>query len=319
MTGPLRAVFLVGQTASGKSAVGFRLAREIGAEIISLDSMKVYRGMDIGTAKPTPDRRRAVPHHLLDVVDPHEHFSTARYVEKAEAAAEAIAARGNVPLFVGGTALYLKALVEGLFEGPPADPAFRAGVRRQAAERGNEFVHRRLAEVDPEAARRIHPNDIRRIERALEVYEQTGRPISDLQEQFGTPREELDATVLGLRRERADLLRRIDRRVDRMMAGGLLDEVRRLVSRPEPPGREARQALGYAELMQHLAGELSLDEAVELIKVHTRQFARAQMTWFKRMEWIHWFEVGPDEPAGETAGRLRRFLTDQDALPPPRT
>ncbi len=319
MSGPIRAVFIVGQTASGKGAVAFLLARAVGAEIISLDSMKVYRGMDVGTAKPPPERRRAVPCHLIDVVGPDEHFSTAIYVEQAEAAAEEIAGRGALPLFVGGTALYLKALIEGLFEGPPADPEFRAEVRRQAAEHGNRYVHDRLAEVDPLAAERIHPNDIRRIERALEVYEQTGRPISDLQQQFGEQRDRFDAAVIGLRRGQADLRARIDRRVDRMMEMGLVEEVRRLTAGPHPPGKEARKALGYAELVRHLNGEVSLDEAVDLIKVHTRQFAKAQMTWFKRMDWIEWFEIEPDEPPETTAERVRRHLLDQGVLPPSRT
>jgi tRNA dimethylallyltransferase len=301
---------LVGQTASGKGAAGFLLARRLGAEIISLDSMKVYRGMDIGTAKPPADRRKGVLHHMLDVADPAEHFSTALYVGGAERAAREITERGRLPLFVGGTALYLKAVKEGLFEGPPADPAFRAAIRAAAVERGTDALHARLAEVDPAAAERIHPNDLRRIERALEVYEKTGSPISELQHQFGGTNPTYDATVLGLRRDKEDLLRRIDRRVDKMMAAGFLEEVRRLLM--QPLGQEASQALGYRELIAHLRGECSLDEAVEATKLHTRQFAKAQMTWFKRMERIRWLDIAPEETAESAAERLVELLGERE-------
>ena len=307
---PNRTLFLIGQTASGKGAAAFALAQAIGAEIISLDSMKLYRGMDIGTAKPPPERRQEVPHHMLDVADPHEHFSTALYVEGAERAVEDIASRGAVPLFAGGTALYLKAMTEGLFDGPPADPELRARLRAEAAEHGPEHLHRRLAEIDPDAAAKIHPNDLRRIERAIEVHEKTGTPISKLQTQFGRPSDKADAILMGLRRDKADLHERINRRVDAMMAAGLLDEVRRLAKAPEPLGQEASQSLGYKEMLSHLNGESTLDEAVELLKLHTRQFAKAQMTWFKRMERIEWFDVAPGETAAHVAKRLAAFLRD---------
>jgi len=308
---PIRAGFLIGQTASGKGAAGFQLARRLRAEIISLDSMKVYRGMDVGTAKPPPERRQQVPYHMLDVADPCEHFSTALYVEGADRAARDIAARGALPLFVGGTALYFKALTEGLFEGPPADPEFRAALRKEAAEHGSAHLHQRLAAVDPAAAGRIHPNDLRRIERALEVYEKTGSPISELQDQFGRANDAYDATVLGIRRDKDDLHDRINRRVDRMMAAGLLDEVKALTEGPRPLGKEASQALGYRELLEHLNGEHTLDEAVELTKLHTRQFAKAQMTWMKRFQTAEWFDAAPDEPPGHLADRLERFLGDR--------
>ena len=305
---PIRALFLIGQTASGKGAAGALLARRIGAEIISLDSMKIYRGMDIGTAKPSPGRRRQARYHMIDVADPGQHFSTALYVEGAERTARDVASRGATPLFVGGTALYLKAIAEGLFEGPDADPELRAALRREATELGTERLHERLAQVDPAAAARIHPNDLRRIERALEVYEKTGTPISKLQKQFGKPNERYDATLMGLRRDKADLYARINRRVDAMMAAGLLDEVKRLASGTPPPGKEASQALGYRELLAHLDGEFALEEAVELIKLHTRQFAKAQMTWFKRIEGIHWFDVAPDDTPEQIAACLATFL-----------
>jgi len=302
-----RALFLIGQTASGKGAAAWLLAQRTGAEIISLDSMKLYRGMDIGTAKPPAERRATVRYHMIDVADPHEHFSTALYVEGAERAAWDIVVRGAVPLFVGGTALYLKAITEGLFEGPGADPELRAKLRQEAVEFGIPHLHERLARVDPEAAGRIHPNDLRRIERAIEVYEKTGTPISKLQSQFGTPSDKVDSVIMGLRREKADLEDRIGRRVDAMMAGGLLDEVKRVAAGPKPLGKEAAQAVGYKEILAYLGGECGRDEAVDLIKLHTRQFAKAQMTWFKRIPNVEWFDVAADETPEQIADRLTDF------------
>lgn len=305
---PFRALFIIGQTASGKGAAAWLLAQRIGAEIISLDSMKIYSGMNIGTAKPAPERRAKVRYHMIDVADPHEHFSTALYIEGAERAARDIVARGALPLFVGGTALYLKAITEGLFEGPSADPELRAKLRQEAVEFGIPHLHERLAKVDPEAAGRIHPNDLRRIERALEVYEKTGTPISKLQNQFGTPNDKVDGVIMGLRRERADLENRISRRIDAMMANGLLDEVKRVAAGPNPLGKEASQAVGYKELLAYLADESGRDEAVELIKLHTRQFAKAQMTWFKRIPNVEWFDVAADETPEQIADRLTEFV-----------
>lgn len=306
-----RVLFLIGQTGAGKSAVAAILAAKIGAEIISLDSMKIYRGMDIITAKPPAERRRKVPHHMVDIAQPHEHFDTALYVKGAERAVGQITSRGAVPLFVGGTALYLKALTEGIFEGPAADPEFRAKLRCQAAQLGTLHLHQRLEKLDPAAARKIHSSDLRRIERALEVYEKTGKPISELQKQFARPSEKYDTVIMGLRREKTDLRQRIDRRVDSMMAKGLLEEVRRLASSPGPPGRGASQALGYKELLAYLRGESGLTEAVEMIKLHTRQFAKAQMTWFKRLEGVEWFDVAANEAADQVAERLAAYAAKQ--------
>ena len=296
-------VFLIGPTASGKSSVGLCLAELIDGEIISLDSMQLWRTMDIGTAKPTPDERARVPHHIIDLLDPSESFSVARYVDLACEAVVAIAARGRAPLFVGGTALYLKALTAGLFEGPAADWALRARLRETAEERGPQFLHEQLRCVDPAAADRIHPNDLRRIIRALEVYEKTGRPISELQQQWGGAHAEESPPIFGIERERDDLYDRINRRVDQMMAEGFLDEVRRVLG--HRPGREASQALGYKELIAHLRGEMpDLDEAVELIKRNTRRFAKRQLTWFRAFPQIIWFEAAPDDPPEEVAGRI---------------
>ena len=296
----VRSVFLVGPTASGKSEVGLCLAEMAGAEIISLDSMTLWREMDIGTAKPTPAERARVRHHLIDVLDPAESFNAARYAELAAAAAGDIQARGRVALFVGGTGLYLRALVAGLFEGPQADWPLRDTLKNFAAEHGTRALHERLRSVDPAAAERIHQNDLRRIVRALEVFEKTGKPITELQQQW-RPRADQWPPVICLELDRHDLYERIDRRVDAMMAAGFLAEVQRLLQRPRGVGQEAAQALGYKELIAHLRGEIALDDAVELIKRNTRRFAKRQMTWFRSIPQVRWFAIRAGQPAAEIA------------------
>ena len=292
-------LFLVGPTASGKTTVGIEVALRIGAEILSLDSMSLYRGMDIGTAKPTPAERDRVPHHLVDIADPHEAFSTGRYLAAAEAAIADVVARGKRPLFVGGTALYLKAFTEGFFDGPSADWALRNRLIAEAEEHGLPALHERLKAVDPAAAARIHPNDLRRIVRALEVLEVTGRPISEQQTQWGqAPQVGRLCHLVGLRRGRKELCERISRRVDAMFAAGLVDEVRRLLRGTHSasnvsPGisHAAAQFVGYREVIAHLRGELTLDEAVENVKARTRQFAKRQMTWFRSFPQIRWVDA----------------------------
>ena len=290
--GRRRLWFLVGPTASGKTSVALAVAERTGAEILSLDSMAVYRGMDVGTAKPTREERARVPHHLLDLVAAHEAFSTGRYVEAAEAAVADIVARGRIPLFVGGTALYLKALTEGFFDGPPADWTLRNRLKAEAAERGTAPLHERLRTLDPAAAERTHPNDLRRIVRAIEVHAATGRPISEQQTQFGTPSSQYDCTVAGIRRDRAELYERIDRRVDAMLGQGLVEEVRLLLGDARGISHAAAQFVGYREVIAHLRGDLSLDDAREKIKTRTRQFAKRQLTWFRHIEGIRWVEAG---------------------------
>ena len=318
MSEPTAILVLTGQTASGKERLALAVARRLGSvparrdcagEIVSADSMKVYRGMDVGTAKASPEDRRAVPHHLVDVaeVSPGPNpdkigtggagapgFSTARWVELADAAVADIAARGHVPIISGGTMLYLKALLEGLFEGPAADEELRARLSAEAEAQGTAALHARLAQVDPDAAGRIHPNDLRRIIRALEVWELAGAPISALQTQWGARRGRYRPLLVAVRRSPEDLDRRIAERVRRMVEAGLEDEVRRLSARPGGMALGPRQALGYAEMLEHLAGRLSCEEAVEEIVLHTRQFARAQMKWLKRLEGLVWLDAAPD-------------------------
>jgi len=275
--------FLTGPTAAGKTGVGVELARRINAEIVSLDSMTLYREMDIGTAKPSDAERRAVPHHLIDVIGPHEEYSLARYVEAAHRCIDEIRARAREVLFVGGTPLYLKGLLRGIFKGPPADWDFRETLQEESRQHGSEMLHQRLAKVDPVAARRLHPNDTRRIIRALEVYEKTGRTISELQRQFEVGRPADACRVFVLDWPRDQLYDRINRRVDQMFAAGLVEEVGRLLGATRPPSRTARQAVGYRETIEHLEGKRTLPETIDLVKRHTRQFAKRQSTWFRSL------------------------------------
>lgn len=304
MDPPVPILVITGQTATGKERLALAVAVRLGGEIISADSMKVYHGMDIGTAKASPEECRAVPRYLIDVAEPDETFSTARWVELADAAIADIDARGRVPIVSGGTALYLKALLEGLFEGPAADAEIRARLRAEAERRGSAALHARLAEVDPDAARRIHPNDLRRIVRALEVWEATGSPISALQTQWGSRRRCYRPLIVAIRRAPDDLNRRIEARVRRMVDAGLLEEVRRLAARPGGLAHGPRQALGYAEAIKHLEGRMTWPEAIEAIVLHTRQFARAQMKWFRRFEKLHWLDAEADATTEELANRV---------------
>ena len=304
MTEILRnAWYLTGPTAAGKTAVGIELAQRLGAEIISLDSMALYCGMDIGTAKPLPAERRAVMHRLIDIIEPSEEFSVAQYLAAATAAANEIAAGGKRVLFVGGTALYLKALLRGLFEGPTADWNLRRELEEVVRVEGPDALHKRLAEVDPSAAAKLHPNDVRRIIRALEVHRVTGKTISSLQQQFdrGHSADECRVFVLDWPREQLD--QRIRKRVDEMFAGGFVEEVRGLISQHATrPGkialsRTARQAVGYKEVLELLDGQRDLPATIELVKLRTRQFAKRQLTWFRSLSECRWIAVGePLEP-----------------------
>ena len=296
--------FIIGCTASGKGSLGRELAGRTGGEIISIDSMKVYRRMDIGTAKPSADVLRKIPHHLIDIVEPSEDFSVARYVQQVEPVIADIHRRGKPIFVVGGTPLYAKALAEGLFEGPGANADIRARLHDAAEKDGREALYGRLRQIDPQAAGRIHPNDLRRIVRALEVFELTGERISDLQTQWDRQRTRYNCVFLGLRREREDQNHRSNERVRRMIDAGLVDEVRSLLAEPEPLSETARKALGYAEIIEHLEDRLSLADAVEMIKINTRQFAKAQRTWFKRFRATEWIDLAEDSTAAAVVDDL---------------
>jgi tRNA dimethylallyltransferase len=291
--------FLSGPTAAGKTSVGLELAEQLGAEIVSLDSMALYRGMDVGTAKPAPEQRRRVPHHLLDVVDPDQEFSLAQYVAAAHECIDEIRGRGREVLFVGGTPLYLKSLLRGIFEGPPADWELRNRIEAELAEVGLEALHERLALVDPLTAARLHPHDKRRIIRALEVFRLTGQPISHLQMQFDEGRPATACKVFVLDWPRPQLHRRIEARVERMFAEGLVEETRGLLSRFGALSRTASQAVGYREAIEHLAGSRGLAETIEQVKARTRQFARRQETWFRSLSELRRVAMRGGAPPGE--------------------
>ena len=290
----VKMVVILGVTASGKSRLAFELARRLDAEIVSVDSMKVYRRMDIGTAKPSAERRGAATYHMIDVVEPSEAFSAGLFHEQASAVIDEIRARGKSVIAVGGTALYLKALLYGLFEGPGSDEEIRAELRAEADSVGWAVLHRRLGQIDPEAADRISPNDAKRIIRALEVHRLTGQPISSLQRQFEATRPVHDWTILGLRREKPLENRRINARVKQMIEMGLVDEVRALLAEDKPLSRQARCAIGYAEIIAHLEGRISLDDAIEQIKKNTRRLAKGQRTWFKTFQGVRWIDADPE-------------------------
>jgi len=305
--------FLTGPTASGKTGVGVELAARIGAEIISMDSMALYRRMDIGTAKPTASERSAIPHHLIDAIEPHEEYSLAQYLAAAGECVEEIRSRGHEVLFVGGTPLYLKGLLRGIFRGPAADWDFRRSLEDEARRAGPEALHRRLAEIDPEAADRLHPNDARRIIRALEVHAKTGRPISSLQRQFQGGRPAASCRVFVLDWPRNELYARIDGRVERMFAAGLVGEVRRLLSGPMGLSRTARQAVGYREVIEHVQGCRDLHETIALVKTHTRQFAKRQGTWFRSLSECRFVPLSGEIDSGTIAERIAALGPDGDA------
>lgn len=278
---------VIGATASGKSALAMELAQRNHAEILSVDSMQVYRGMDIGTAKPSLAEQRLVRHHLIDLVDPDQPFTVARFVEMADAVIADAGRRGVRLIITGGTPLYYKALFEGLFEGPGSDPELRERLRAM----GNAELHRRLTQVDPVAAARIHVNDDRRLIRALEVYELTGKSITDHQREWGGEHRH-PATWVGLHWEREQLNRRINARVKQMIEAGWVDEVRTLLDRYGDLSQTAGEATGYSDLIAHVRGKSSLDDAVESIKIATRQLARRQMKWFRRFSQVKWLDGG---------------------------
>jgi len=297
-------LFVTGPTAGGKTAIGLELADRVGGEIISMDSMAVYRGMDIGTAKPSPEDQRRAPHHLIDLVEPAHHYSIAQYVADARQKVHEIRSRGRCPIFVGGTPLYLKSLLRGIFVGPPADMALRGRLTEIAATQGSAALHAKLATVDPRTARRLHPRDTRRLIRALEVFELMGKPISELQGQFDRARGADELWVFAITWNKAELQSRIDARVERMFAQGLVDEARRLTAEGKVLGKTASQAVGYREVLDCLAGRSTLAEAIALTKLRTRQFAKRQMTWLRSLSECRSLAVSEPLDAAAVADKI---------------
>lgn len=300
-----RMLLLAGPTASGKSEVALLLAERLGGEIISVDSMQVYRGLDIGTAKPSAEEERRVPHHLIDVVELTEPFDAARFVALAGRAVEEIHARGRLPILCGGTGLYFKAFLEGLGAAPPADAALRAELERTPLPE----LLRELAERDPETFTRIDQKNLRRVVRALEVIRLTGRPFSAQRAAWNpSPISHLPSPFFALARPPADLRARIDARVDRMFALGLVRETEELLRRGLEQNRTAMQAIGYRQVVEHLRGERSLADTVALVKQKTRQLAKRQMTWVRHQLPVTWMEVASEESAESVAARVTAAL-----------
>ena len=301
-------ILILGVTASGKGRLAFDLAEFIGAEIISIDSMKVYRRMDIGTAKPPKEARQRVKYHLIDIVEPSDSFSVGAFINTASDIIGQIYNRNGKIIAVGGTALYIKSLLYGLFDGAGTDEQIRTELRARANAEGLSELYRDLKKIDAAAAERINPNDTKRIVRALEVYQLTGKPISSLQKQWQQHQIKHDWTIIGLRREKADTSSRINRRIKKMISAGLVDEVKSLLDEEKPISKQARCAIGYAEIIEHLSRHTSLEDAVELIKINTRRLAKGQRTWFKTFQDVHWLDVAEDEKPGQILDRTKKLL-----------
>lgn len=296
----IRAGFIVGPTGAGKTALALEIAERLGAEIVNADSRQFYRGMDLGTAKPTAAERARVRHHLIDVRAPDAALDVAGFVAIARAAIEEIAARGRRVLVVGGSGLYLRALRGGIFRGPGASAEIRARLAREAAEDGIEYLYGRLREIDLEAAARIGHNDLYRIMRALEVFELTGEPISAHQARHAFSAREYESLTLGISPEREKLYQAIDSRFDAMLAAGLVAEVRALLAAGYAPGRPPLAAIGYKQIARHLGGELTLAEAATLAKRDSRRLAKRQLTWFRADPELRWLDLArPTEHALE--------------------
>lgn len=284
-------IVIAGATAAGKSDVAMKLAETIGGEIVSLDSIAVYRGMDVGTAKPSPADRERVPHHLIDVVDPTEQFSVACYLRHAHAAVADIIARSRTPIFVGGTPMFLKGVLRGFDPGPPADWEFRKSVEADLDAHGIDALRERLRQVDPLAEHRIDPGDSRRMIRALEVARYYGEPISHRQIQFDRPVPADQCRVHAIRWPRPQLHARINARVDAMFGAGLVDEVRGLLDHHQTLSRTASQAVGYREVIDHIAGKATIAETIEAVKTHTRQMAKRQESWLRSFSEVRYIDV----------------------------
>lgn len=298
-------LFLVGPTASGKTEISIKLARLIGAEIISADSMQVYRGMNIGTDKPSGTERRIVPHHVLDILSPSRNFSVFDFRKRALDAILKIEKKRKLPLVVGGSGLYVKAIIDGLSEQPGANSRARGRLKRLAAKKGIGFLYGRLEKLDPDAANRINPNDERRIIRALEVYELSKRPLTEWEKKT-SPLEDLgyEARIYGLLWERAALYKRVEDRVKTMFAKGLLKEAKRLFK--NPLSKTAHQAVGYRELFGYFRQEKTLEEAKEEIVKDTRHLVKKQMTWFRRDNRIRWLEMNEAKSAKDAACEIAK-------------
>ncbi|MFV9567536.1 tRNA (adenosine(37)-N6)-dimethylallyltransferase MiaA [Thermoanaerobacter mathranii] len=307
----IQIVLIVGPTASGKSKLSVDLAKEFNGEIISADSMQIYKYMNVGTAKITKEEMQGIPHYLIDIVDPNKEFSVAEYEKRAKEIIKDIHKRGKLPIIVGGTGLYINSIIYIMhFSDFKGSKKFREKMKELANTYGNQYLYERLKSVDPEAAKKIHPNDIRRTIRALEVYEFTGKPISYYQKMSDMRlNPEYQPIMIGLNfRNRQILYDRINQRVDEMIKNNLVEEVVNLLKIGYNKDSTALQALGYKEIVEYLKGEISLEEAVEKIKKGTRRYAKRQITWFKGYEFIKWFFVDDYKNYEELKKNIIKYL-----------
>jgi tRNA dimethylallyltransferase len=307
-------LILAGPTAVGKTEASLLLAREWGAEIVSADSMQIYRGMDIGTAKPSPEQRAQVYHHMIDIVDPAQPYSVGDYLRDARNAIDGILTSGGTPIVVGGTGLYIRALMRGLLHGPPADMELRERLLRKESDKGEGTLYADLVRLDPEAAIKIHPNDLRRTIRALEVYTIRDRKLSELQKTHAFREKTHAFRLLFLVRGRSELYPRIEQRVDQMIILGLEDEVKRLILKGY--GREliSMQAIGYSHFIDYFNNRASFEETVALLKRDTRRFAKRQFTWFRREPDARWVDITGLQTAGEIARQIKKTIEIPDNL-----
>jgi tRNA dimethylallyltransferase len=299
-------IFLVGPTAIGKTETAVRLAKIINAEIISCDSMQVYKGMDIITSKPAIALRRKVRHYLIDEVSPAKEYNVSQYRKKALQKINVILKKGKIPLFVGGTGLYMSTLIDGIFQAKAENKNIKKKLYRQAEKHGSVYLYKRLGKVDPQAAHKIHPNDSRRIVRALEVYAVTGKPISELQKQRRGLADEYDISIFCLNMQRDKLYRRIEERVDKMFRQRLVKEVKKLLKLKL--GRTASYAIGIRELKDYFEGKYDLEEAKRLMKRNTRLYAKRQLTWFRKDKRINWINIGDKDKPGKVANKILKIL-----------
>ena len=307
-------LIIAGPTAVGKTDASILLAQELGAEIVSADSMQIYRGMDIGTAKPTQAQRKLIYHHMIDIVEPDQPYSVGDYLRDACSAIDAITASGGVPLVVGGTGLYIRALTRGLFHGPPADLELRERFLRRESEGEPGTLYSDLVKVDPEAAVKIHPNDLRRTVRALEVFYLRDRKLSEYQREHGFKDRLYAFRMLFLVRSRHELYSRIEQRVDQMLEEGLAAEVRTLMERGYRPVSSSMQGLGYKHFFDHFLGKTSRDEAVDLLKRDTKRYAKRQFTWFRREPAAIWVDITGLSKTVEIVERIKKNVEISNKL-----
>ena len=305
-------VVMVGPTAVGKSRVAVEVAKAFETEVLTADSRQVYRGMDVGTDKPVPEERQGVPHRLIDLVNPDESFNAGLYRRQALDEIERLYRDHRLPLVVGGTGLYVRTLLKGLCDAPPTDPIVRAALRQEAKDQGHDRLYGRLVAVDPVAAARLHPRDESKVIRALEVYQLSGRRMSDFQQEHGFAERPFSALIIGLNRDRDALYRRIEARIDWQLVHGLIEETKQLLARGYQRDSAAMKGLGYRQVAEHLAGVYDLAEMVRRFKRDTRHFSKRQMTWFRKEPGIQWLTIEESESTQHTAesviGQVDRFL-----------